>query len=49
VERLDDLDVGVRFSAQAALQEISGARVEPTPEAWRAYAEAAKQPAKAPE
>jgi HEAT repeats len=49
VERLDDLDVGVRFSAQAALQEITGARVEPTPGAWRAFAETATKPAKAAE
>lgn len=47
LERLDDLDVGVRFAAQAALQQITGARVEPTPAAWRAWAEAAKEPAKA--
>jgi len=42
VERLLDLDVGVRFSAQMALQEITGARADPTPEAWRAWAEQAK-------
>jgi hypothetical protein len=49
VGRLDDLDVGVRFSAQAALQAITGARAEPTMEAWRAWAEANEKPAKATE
>lgn len=48
VERLMDLDISVRHAAQASLQKLTGARAEPTPEAWlRAAAEAPKV-AKAP-
>ena len=43
VERLDDVDLGVRLYAQASLQQLTGARAEPTAEAWRAVAE--KEPA----
>ena len=47
IERLLDLDVGVRFYAQTSLQHLTGGRVDPTPEAWRAYAEKAPALAKA--
>jgi hypothetical protein len=47
VERLLDLDVGVRFYAQTSLQRLTGARADPTPEAWRAWAEKAQALAKA--
>ncbi len=47
VERLLDLDLGVRLYAQASLQQITGARAEPTPAAWRAYAEKTPALAKA--
>ncbi|HEX5135857.1 MAG TPA: HEAT repeat domain-containing protein [Planctomycetota bacterium] len=50
VGRLDDIDINVRYAAQAALQEITGARVDPTSPAWLAWAESRKQqPAKAAE
>jgi hypothetical protein len=44
VSRLDDLDLGVRLSAQEALQEITGARVEPTADAWRAWHDRRTEP-----
>jgi len=49
IERLNtDLDVGVRFYAQASLQQLTGARADPTPEAWNAVIEErARHPAKA--
>jgi hypothetical protein len=47
VERLLDLDIGVRFYAQTSLQQLTGARADPTPEAWRAWAEKAPALAKA--
>lgn len=37
VERLLDLDLGVRLYAQTSLQQLTGARADPTPEAWRAF------------
>jgi hypothetical protein len=43
--RFDDLDIGVRYTAQTALQQITGARVPPDAAAWHAYAQTA--PAKA--
>jgi hypothetical protein len=49
VGRLDDLDINVRYAAQAALQEITGARVAPTAAAWLAWDESRKQPPKAAE
>jgi len=49
VGRLDDIDINVRYAAQAALQQITGARVSPTSAAWLAWAESNKQPAKAAE
>jgi len=47
VERLLDLDLGVRLFAQASLQQMTGARVDPTPEAWRAFSGKSPELAKA--
>ncbi len=47
VERLLDLDLGVRLHAQASLQGMTGARADPTPEAWRAWAGKSPELAKA--
>ena len=37
VTRLDDVDIGVRYRAQEALVRMTGAQVEPTVPAWRAW------------
>jgi HEAT repeat protein len=47
VERLADIDLSVRLYAQTSLQQLTHERVDPTPGAWRAWAEKAPALAKA--